>query len=185
MRKRGSMQDDIELMQHADGELPGEGELRGALASDPEAQAKLEGLGELGELVRGHLELTTDEVDDRKFQALWRGIDKALDAEAPRGLWGRLSAWLDRHRGHLLTGVVSAGAVAALALVLRPDAGPGPGDARYDRGAIDVRPVALRSPPAIEALDTPDGNGTVLNLEDEDGHTAVIWVTPADTVEGI
>jgi hypothetical protein len=43
----------------------------------------------------------------------------------------------------------------------------------------------MRSPPAIESLDTPDGTGTVLNLEDEDGHTAVIWVTPADTVEGI
>jgi hypothetical protein len=179
-----NVQDDVELMQHADGELPGEGELRGALASDPGAQAKLEGLGELQELVRGHLELATDEVDDRKFQAMWRGIDRALDAEAPRGLWGRVSAWLDRHRGHLLTGAVSAGAVAALALILRP-AGPGSEEARYERGAIDVRPVALRSPPAIEALDTPGGNGTVLNLEDEDGHTAVIWVTPADTVEGI
>jgi len=173
--------EDIDLMQHADGELPGE--LRGALASDPEARQKLEALGELRELVRGHLELATDETDDRKFQAMWRGIDQALDAEAPRGLWGRISSWLDRHRGHLLTGMVSAGAVAALALILRPDAGPG--EATLDHGVIDVRPVSMRSPPAIEALDTPDGTGTVLNYEDEDGHTAVIWVTPADTVEGI
>jgi len=172
---------DALLMQRADGELPGE--LPGALESDPDAQRKLEALGELRELVRGHLELATDETDDRKFQELWRGIDRALDAEAPRGLWGRISSWLERHRGHLITGVVSAGAVAALALVLRPDAGPGEPSA--DRGAIDVQPVSLRSPPAIESLDTPDGTGTVLNFEDEDGHTAVIWVTPADTVEGI
>lgn len=174
--------DDAELMQHADGELPGE--LRPGLAGDPDARRKLEAIGELGELVRGHLELTTDETDDRKLQAMWRGIDRALDEAAPRSLWGRVSAWLDRHRGHLVTGAVSAGAVAALALVLRPDAGPGePG---FDRsGAIDVRPVSMRSPPAIEALDTPDGTGTVINYEDEDGHTAVIWVTSADTVEGI
>lgn len=173
--------DDALLMQHADGELPGG--LHGELASDPEAGRKLEALGELRELVRGHLELATDETDDRKLQEMWRGIDRALDAEAPRGLWGWISSWLERHRGHLITGAVTAGAVAALALVLRPDAGPG--ESMTDRGAIDVRPVSLRSPPAIESLDTPDGTGTVLNFEDEDGHTAVIWVTPTDTVEGI
>jgi hypothetical protein len=39
---------------------------------------------------------------------------------------------------------VSAGAVAALALVLRPDAGPGESTAEH--GVIDVRPVSLRSP---------------------------------------
>lgn len=179
---RSQASDDMELMQHADGELPGE--LRGELAADPDARHKLEALGELQEVVRGHLELATDATDDRKFQELWRRIDRAVDAEAPRGLWGRISSWLERHRGHLITGVVSAGAVAALALVLRPDAGPG-GEGTLDHGVIDVRPVSMRSPPAIEALDTPDGTGTVLNYEDEDGHTAVIWVTPADTVEGI
>lgn len=173
---------DVELMQRADGELPGE--LPAELADDPEAQRKLEALGEVRELVRGHLELTTDETDDRKFQELWRRIDRAIDAEAPRTLWGRISSWLERHRGHLITGAVSAGAVAALALVLRPDPGATGGET-MDHGVIDVRPVSMRSPPAIEALDTPDGTGTVLNYEDEDGHTAVIWVTPADTVEGI
>lgn len=177
--------DDMELMQHADGELPGEPDA-GDADLDVDARRKLEALGELRELVRGHLELATDETDDRKFQEMWRRVDRALDAEAPRGLWARISSWLDRHRGHLLTGAVSAGAVAALALILRPDAGTGELTER-DRGGdiIDVRPVSLRSPPAIESLDTPNGTGTVLNYEDEDGHTAVIWVTPADTVEGI
>lgn len=173
---------DAELMQHADGELPGGPPAR--LADDPEARRKVAALGELGELVRGHLELTCDETDDRKLQELWRRIDRAIDAEAPRTLRGRLSAWLERHRGHLIAGAVSAGAVAALALVLRPEPGVGGGE-DTGGGAIDVRPVSMRSPPAIEALDTPDGTGTVLNIEDEDGHTAVIWVTPADTVEGI
>ncbi|MGN6111182.1 MAG: hypothetical protein ACTHU0_39150 [Kofleriaceae bacterium] len=179
MAPRTRASDDLELMQRADGELAG-GDPH---ALDPEARRKVEAIGELGELVRGHLELATDAVDDRRFQNLWRQIDKELDAQAPRGLWSRISSWLERYRGHVITGAVSAGAVAALALVLRP--GDRDDGGRLGPGAIDVRPVALRSPPAIESLDTPDGTGTVLNLEDEDGHTAVIWVTPADTVEGI
>ena len=36
-----------------------------------------------------------------------------------------------------------------------------------------------------ESLDTPGGTGTVFNLNDDDGSTTVIWVTPEDTVEGI
>jgi hypothetical protein len=172
---------DSELMQHADGEL-GEraSDVSGALDRDAIARAKADALGELRELVRGHLELSADEVDDRKFQAMWRDVAKSIDA--PVGIWARIGAWLDRHRGHLVTGAVSAGAVAALALVLRP--GDRATDASGGRG-IDVQPVSVRQPPAIESLDTPDGTGTILNLEDEDGHTAVIWVTPADTVEGI
>jgi len=80
---------------------------------------------------------------------------------------------------------VSAGAVAALALILRPSM-PDPGVQGRGGVAIDVRPVALRATPEIDALDTPGGTGTVINLDDdEDGHTTVIWVTPADTVEGI
>ncbi len=169
-------------MQHADGERPGE--LRRPLAGDPEAQRKLEALGELRDLVRGHLELTTDETDDRKFQELWRRIDRAVDAEAPRSLWGRVSSWLDRaprpphHRGRERRGGRGARAGPAASI-------PAAGGEPMEHGVIDVRPVSMRSPPAIEALDTPDGTGTVLNHEDEDGHTAVIWVTPADTVEGI
>jgi len=172
---------DSELMQHADGELGDRAsDVSGALDRDPAARAKAEALGELRELVRGHLELSADEVDDRKFQAMWREVGKAI--EAPVGLWSRIGAWFDRHRGHLITGAVSAGAVAALALVLRPGDRVTEGSGRPQ---FEVQPVSLREPPAIESLDTPDGTGTILNLEDEDGHTAVIWVTPADTVEGI
>ncbi len=142
---------------------------------------------ELGEVVRTRLELEADGVDARRFGAMWRNIDQALDAAAPHGIGARFRGWLERYRGHLLTGVVTAGAVAALALVIRPVERvevPVAGTTVV-RGSISVQPAALREAPAIEMLDTPGGDGTVINLQDEDGHTAVIWVTPADTVEDI
>jgi anti-sigma factor RsiW len=185
--------DDIELMQHADGELPDDKLVAGIearLESDPEARAKSQALGQVGEVVRGHLELAADDVPARRFDQMWRNVSREIARSAPApsegahpGVWAKISGWFERHRGHVFTGIVSAGAVAALALVLRPGAHD---DTRALPGAvIDVRPAAFREAPEIDSLDTPDGTGTVLNLEDEDGHTAVIWVTPADTVEGI
>lgn len=177
---------DLALMQHADGEAGGEGsggDVAAQVARDPEAQAKVAAIKQLGELVRGHLELSADAVHDAKFAAMWRRIDDQLEAPAT-GLWSRVTRWFDRYRGHVITGAVSAGAVAALALILRPGT-PDPGIAGRNATAIDVRPVALRATPEIDALDTPGGSSTVINLDDEDGHTTVIWVTPADTVEGL
>ncbi|MEJ7597208.1 MAG: hypothetical protein WKG01_04795 [Kofleriaceae bacterium] len=176
---------DIELMQHVDGELDEReaAEERSRIERDADARTKVESLGQLTELVRGHLELSADAVPDRRFNSMWREIGQHLDGEAPAGLWASITAWLDRHRGHVITGAVTAGAVAAIALIVRPG---DPGTTMMKQmGGLDVQPAALRSPPAIEALDTPDGTGTVINIEDEDGHAAVIWVTPADTVEGI
>jgi hypothetical protein len=177
----GRARSDLEIMEHADGELDDSG-VAARIARDPDAQAKLTSLREVGALVRGHLELSSDAVPDAKFAAMWRRIDDGISA--PRGLWARIAAWFDHHRGHVITGAVSAGAVAALALVLRPSA-PDLGARGLRSGAIDVRPVALRAAPEIDALDTPGGSSTVINLDDEDGHTTVIWVTPADIVEGI
>lgn len=179
--------DDIELMQHADGELDARqaADVDARLERDPEACAKADALGEITELVRSHLELAADDVPQRSFDAMWRKIDRsiAVSLDKPSGVWPRITGWLDRHRGHVITGAVSAGAVAALALVLRTS---GDDSTRApQRGAFDVQPAALRVAPEIESLDTPEGEGTVLNLEDEDGHTTVIWVSPADTVEGI
>ena len=204
--------DDIELMQHADGELDERAAagVRARLDGDPEAKARAEALGEIRELVRGHLELAADAVPERRWDQMWKAIeqstrgategaveraaDRASDRAPARGatehgegagLWVKISAWFDRYRGHVITGAVSAGAVAALALVLRP-AGPDDNGLAGRAGQpIEVQPASLRAAPVIEALDTPGGTATVLNLEDEDGHTAVIWVTPADTVEGI
>lgn len=190
--------EDSELMQHADGELDERSarEVEDVIVRESEARAKVVAIGQLGELVRGHLELSADAVPEPRFAAIWREIDKRveLDAETDaaradepepaRGasVWRRMSSWLDRHRGHILTGVVSAGAVAALALVLRPPIPSSP--ISGGGGALDVQPVAFR-PAEIESLDTPGGTPTVFQLQDENGGATVIWVTPADTVEGI
>ncbi len=181
--------DDIELMQHLDGEL-GERDVKAVeerFAADPDARVKSESLAQVDELVRGHLELAADNVSERRFDAMWKEIEGATaPATAKPGVWSKITSWLERYRGHVITGALSAGAVAALALILRPGGGPSDqGQQAYRPGAIDVRPAAMRVAPEIESLDTPDGEGTVLNLEDEDGHTTVIWVTPEDTVEGI
>ena len=179
--------DDATLLQYADGELSDAemSQVSALLERDAGAQQKLEALLHLGEAVRGDLELAADGVDARRFGAMWREIDKQLDT-APVGLWARLGSWFERHRGHVMTGAVTAGAVAAIALVMRPapPVAMTPGTSA-SASVFDVQPVALREAPSIESLDTPDGDGEVINLEDEDGHTAVIWVTAADTVEGI
>jgi hypothetical protein len=173
---------DLPLMEHADGELD-DAELAARIERDPDARAKIQAVKQIGELVRGHLELSADAVQDARFAAMWRRVDDQLVAPAT-GLWSRISGWFDRYRGHVITGAVSAGAVAALALILRPG-GSDVALRHRGGGAIDVRPAALRATPEIDSLDTPGGTSTVINLDDEDGHTAVIWVTPADTVEGI
>jgi len=180
---------DSDLMALADGELDERAarEVEERIARDQTSRRKLEGVGEISELVRGHLELTSDAVPRKKFDALWREIDKSLDREtepvktrAP-GFLRRVGRWFDHHRSHIITGAVSAGAVAALALVLR---NPSDGAIATKHGPLDTTPVVHR-PTEIESLDTPGGTGTVFNLEDEDGSTTVIWVTPEDSVEGI
>jgi hypothetical protein len=174
---------DLDFMEHADGEAETE------LTAD--GQAKVDALQELGELVRGRLELAADDVPDARFASMWREIDKQIDlkkVETPApvvaesaGFLSRLGRWLDRYRSQIITGAVSAGAVATLALVLR---GGGGSTTHTSHDPIDVRPVVHR-PAEIEDLDTPEGTSTVFNLDDEDGSTTVIWVTPEDTVEGI
>jgi len=170
---------DIELTQHADGELAD-----ADIAKDGDSKAKIAAITQLGELVKGHLELSADAVPDRRFDAMWREINKAIEIERPIGAWSRIKSWFENHRGHVITGMVSAGAVAALALVLRGNASDET-TLPVGGGAIDVQPAALRAPTVIEDLETPGGNSTVLNVGDDDGHMTVIVVTPADTVEGI
>jgi hypothetical protein len=193
---------DSDLMAFADGELDEleSRELEARLGRDATLRGKVDGVGEIGEVVRGHLELSADAVPQKKFDALWREIDKAIerdtaDAREPAkaaavegGLLRRIGRWFDRYRGHVLTGAVSAGAVAALALLLRNPAGSPDGGGLADGSARSGgnQPTLVNyQPTEIESLDTPDGTGTVFNLEDEDGSTTVIWVTPEDTVEGI
>jgi len=173
---------DIDLMEHADGERDHADRLR-----DPAAREKVEAIGELSELVRGHLELSADAVPPARFEQLWDAIDKSIASTPakPATVWSRIGGWFERHRGHVITGVVSAGAVAALALVLRgPSSESGGATTSSGHGSPTVMPVAYR-PTEIESLETPGADSTVFNLNDEDGPATVIWVTPEDTVEGI
>jgi hypothetical protein len=178
MSRPPSRPSDLELMEFADGEHD-DAELPGLLERDPDAPVKLEAIRQIGELVRGHLELSADAVHDAKFAAMWRRIDGQLVGPAT-GMWSRVSGWFDRYRGHVITGVVSAGAVAALALVLRPG---NPDLGASGARAIEVRPVAQRTAPEIDSLDTPGGSSTVISLNDDDGNAAVIWVTPDSDAE--
>lgn len=168
---------DLEVMEHADGEFD-DPELSARIERDAAARGRFEAIQEIGELVRGHLELSADAVPDARFAAMWRRIDQRI---APAtGLWARISGWFDRHLGHVITGVVSAGAVAALAIVLRPG-----NTTDLGAHAIEVRPVAQRAAPEIDSLDTPGGSSTVISLNDDDGNAAVIWVTPDDDAESL
>ncbi|RMH44882.1 MAG: hypothetical protein D6689_01345 [Deltaproteobacteria bacterium] len=125
--------DDIDLMVHYDGEL---GEDVGPLSADDER--KLDALAQMTELVRGHLELAADEVEER-LDAMWPAIERRIGANgraadgaiapaarapaadgAPAGAWAALGRWLDRYRSQVLTGAVCAAAAAALVIALRP-----------------------------------------------------------------
>jgi anti-sigma factor RsiW len=177
---------DIELMQYADGELDERdaARIRAAIERDPDARTKVEAIGQMSEVAAGHLELAADTASERRFEAMWREVKKEIDVAAPIGLWARLTSWLDRHRGHVITGAVSASAVAALALILRPGA-PESATAKTGPTVIDVQPAALRAPTVIEDLETPGARNTVVTIEDDDGHMTTIVVTPEDIVEGI
>ena len=170
---------DIELMEHADGERDHAERLR-----DPGARDKVAAIGEVGELVRGHLELSADAVPAARFEQIWDKVDKQIATKAPSGgFWLAITGWFERYRGHVVTGVVSAGAVAALALVLRNPSEPST-TKTGGTSTGNVINVSYR-PTEIESLDTPGADSTVINLQDEDGPATVIWVTPEDTVEGI
>ena len=149
---------DLDFMEHADGEA--EAEL------DADGRAKVAVIHELGELVRGRLESAADGVPEARLARMWADIDKQLAPPAPRG-------WFEHYRSYILTAAISAGAVAALALVLRS----------APRAAIEGAAAGVvHRPSEIEELDTPNGTGTVFNVADEDGSTTVIWVTSNDTV---
>ncbi len=176
---------DIDLMQHADGELDDRA-VEERLGRDADARAKVDALGQLGEVVRGHLELDGDALPAKRFEAMWKEIDKQLDLPAPAerpstaaierpGAWGKLTRWLDKKVGYVITGVASAGAVATIALLTR-----GATTTVIEHEPIPVAP-AVHRPAQIDGLETPGGTGTVLRIEGDDGDSTVIWVTPDDT----
>lgn len=193
---------DLDLMLLADGEGDPAAKGGAALATTAEARAKIEGIREVGELVRTHLELSADEAEPR-LAGLWDLVERRLDAEeravapAPAipapSLWGRLTGWMSRQRAPLLTGLVTAGAAAAVAVAVRPAPkvvtryvqlppevqvpGPAPQPGPVGERLVNARPAE------VESLDVSGGTGAVFTIEDDDGETTVIWVTQ-DDVEG-
>ncbi|MBK9030438.1 MAG: hypothetical protein IPL61_03705 [Myxococcales bacterium] len=187
----------LDSMLAADGELGTDAATR----LGPDAAGTAAAIHELGELVRGDLELAADEAEPR-LAGLWDLVERRLDREDESALvpvarpeaapapstWARLWSWLGGHRSHIATGLVSAGAVAALALALRP-----PPSERVVVKTVQVPSVApimlARTPPEVESLDVTDGSGTVFTFEDsdDDGVAAVIWIEPTelDPTEGI
>lgn len=195
---------DLELMLYADGELPPDEEraIAAWIASHPDARAKVEAVRNVGEVVRTFLELETDAAEP-KLDDAWSAIARKIhsngqvapEAEEPPptrrhrttvrpvrpGVWASIRRWFGEHRGHVVTGVVTAGAVAALMFAI------GPRDRITERQLMGPTPVgggvpaALESQaPEVEDLEVYEGSGTILTIEpegDDDSGAAVIWIS--------
>jgi hypothetical protein len=206
--------DDIELMQYFDGELP-EAEARAVaerLERGGDDRAKLEALGQVRDAVRAHGELAADDIE-RRLAGLWSGIERSTRANgdgakpaeaatdvatggapwAPRrggrpGDGAAGAGWLERHRGHIVTGMVTAIAVAALMTAIKPRTvvrteiveAPAPPPAQVNEPDLAA---ATSEPPVVENLEITQGEGTILTIPGDEGEnpTMVIWLTQNDT----
>ncbi len=191
--------DDLDLMLAFDGEADGN-EID---IHDRSAVVKLQALGEVSELVRGYIELEADAADER-LTGLWDNVERRIrangqsaPAHAPRsqaaepsGLWGRLAAWFEEHRGHFVTGAVSAAAVALIMLVSLPRQ-----ESKTTTVVVPAAPnqtvrttneLAEGTPPEIESLEVFQGSGTIVTMPNDDGtSTSVIWLAPEDVEEKV
>jgi hypothetical protein len=197
---------DAELMLYADGEMTPE-EAKGVaawLAEDADARLKLESLRQVGEAVRTYAELETDraEVEVPAFADMWSRIERRIHANGtteratqpatsaparnrPGALasrWAAVRRWFEDHRGHVLTGAVSAGAACALMLALGQNDQVTGGGGLAGRDPV-VRPTQaklLSQPPEVEDLEVYEGSGTILTIEpegDDESGAAVIWIS--------
>ena len=200
---------DLELMLYADGEL-GADESRAVeafLVDHPDARRKVDSLDQMGEMLRTYAELETDEAERAvpAFAGLWDRVEGRIHANGSGrtagaeveaaaikakpttlGVWASLRRWLGEHRGHMVTGLVGAGAACALMLAL------GPRQTIVQQRTVQVAgetpassmPVVLQSePPEIEDLEVYDGSGTILTMEaegDDETSAAVIWISNDD-----
>ena len=207
---------DIDLMLLADGELAADegSELSAALEAHPDAQLKSRSLAQVSETVRTYLELESDDAGDAdRFHGMWERIERRIQTngartspaasdvvrkkpgaqdEAAPGFIVQLRNWLAGWRGHLATGLATAGAVAILMMVVRPfervverrievvntETGKSPDTA--------IRHVAQSQPPEVENLEVYDGTGMILTLpgdSEDESSTAVIWISKDEAVE--
>ncbi len=191
---------DLDLMMYADGELSGAAaeEARARLKTDPRGRDVVDGLNELGEVVRTRLEMAADRAAEQgKFERVWAEIERAtqqaperaparVPVQAPAGGWGaRWSAWWEQFHGHVLTGAATFAAVLLFVIATRP----------FERVVektvhtqVPVAPVMqVAQPPEIENLEIYQGTGMVLTVQGEagDAPTAVIWLnSKEDIAEG-
>jgi anti-sigma factor RsiW len=211
--------DDLDLMAYADGELDDEtaAAVEAFLAEDEGAQSKRVALGQMNDVVRSYLELAADDAEPR-LDAMWATIERRIQANGlpvasaataasvataasaataatsrtaePRGLWARISAWLEEYRGYFATGALAAAAAAVLVMALRP-----PQVVERVVVAPPQNPpqnppqmVNVSTPPEVEVLEVNDGSASVFTLpkEDEGDVTAgVIWLDlDASNTEG-
>lgn len=197
---------DARLMAQYDGEL----------AEAPEHEGddalKLEALAQISEAVRLDHEAEMEDAlagadpfasmwsaIERRISANGESVDAASEVEVPAasapaadeglGLWGTISAWLERYRSQMATGAVCAVAAAALVWFVRPP------DKTVEY--VEVRsnaPTApattlVSQPAELESLEVYDGSGVVLTIPSEDGDgeaaTTVIWLSPPDDEESV
>lgn len=191
--------DDLDLMAYADGELDDEtaAAVAAFLAEDAGAQSKRAALGQMNDVVRSYLELAADDAEPR-LDAMWSTIERRIQANGaapaaavaaaarpaearPAGLWARVRAWLDEHRGYFATGALAAAAAAVLVMALRPPqvvervvvTPPPPVEQNLPRM------VNVSTPPEVEALEVNDGSASVFTLPGEgdgDVTAGVIWL---------
>ena len=223
--------DDVDLMHYFDGEADEQTAeaVAAALADDADARARLLAMERMGETICTHLELAADDVDPR-LDAMWATLERRIQsngitsaatdparepvvaarkpAERPAerdggGIWAAVVEWFDAHQGHFVTGMVTAGAVAALVLLLRPPqevirervvdrpvaiSVPPEREAVPPEGAM-VPPereamVPVSTPPRVERLEVTDGSSSVFTIPGEDADdvaTTVIWLDLDDS----
>lgn len=210
MSKQTQSERELDIMLAYDGE----GGSDSGILAEPGSADLARGLDETAELVRGYLELATDDADDR-LAGLWDRVERRLSsngvapvavelataADAPasrsprRSLMQRLTEWFESHRGHFVTGAISAAAVALIMLqfggeTVKTEVRTVTTVSSQQAGQLPVSsPPPTGSPAEVESLEVYQGSGTILTLPDSDGEgsTSVIWISPddaGDTMEG-
>jgi hypothetical protein len=176
---------DAELMEWLDGELEnGHGQaMEQRLASDEELAGKANAVRALGELVRGHLERSADDVDPRS-ERMWAQIEKRIVADeradrevaAPAAAGGFASrgSWWSRAKNYVVGGFVGAAVSAAAAVMIAKLGVKTPAAPNTQLGQLgQVGPI-----PNAPATGDDAGTGRGSADPDADNSVPVAWRAP-------
>jgi hypothetical protein len=195
---------DLDLMRYVDGDLDSEQERAVAkeIVADASARQVVEGIAELGEYVRTHLELEAERVPEQTFASMWQRIERHIDASGaaeqlegdgtqattarelpqqrePRGQVSRPSFW-EHVRAYLAGGAVAAAAVLLLVFLLRPFERVVEKPGTTDPRPIMVTPAVQERPAEIESLEVFDGAGIILTVpsrKGENNSNEIVWIS--------